>query len=179
MFLKFNGARSSKKMLPGGRLQGANLGGIIFIIKFNGAFLRPPIPRNIPEPVRKSKSKSVKFVDDGSVAVSINLKACLVPDPVERVKPLNFHERTQQILPPEHNLLQFYINDTEKFLEQNKMVLNRNKTNVMSFSKSRKWDFPPELTFRNGEKLQCISETKLVRVIVSHDLRWSENTEYM
>ena len=59
------------------------------------------------------------------------------------------------------------------------MVLNRNKTNVMSFSKSRKWDFPPELTFRNGEKLQCISETKLVGVIVSHDLRWSKNTEYI
>ena len=61
MFLTFNGAISSKKMLPGGGPQGASLGGIIFIVKFNGAFLRPPIPRNLLDPVRKSKSKSVKF----------------------------------------------------------------------------------------------------------------------
>ena len=65
MFLSFNGATSSRKFLPGGGPQGAHLGGIIFIIKYNGAFLRPPIPRNIPGPVTKSQSKSVKFVDDG------------------------------------------------------------------------------------------------------------------
>ena len=49
------------------------------------------------------------------MAVSIDLKACLVPDPIERARPLNFHERTGHILPPENNLLQFYIDDTENF----------------------------------------------------------------
>ena len=88
MYLTYKGAQSSKKLLPGGGPQGAYLGGIVFIIKYNGAFLRPPIPRNIVGPVRGSKSEKVKFVDDGTVAVSIDLKKCLEPDTVERPRPL-------------------------------------------------------------------------------------------
>ena len=72
--------------MPGGGPQGAYLGGLIFIIKYNGAFLRPPIPRHIQVPVLKSKSEKVKFVDDGTVAVSIDLKGCLIVDPVERAR---------------------------------------------------------------------------------------------
>ena len=84
MYLNHNGAQSSLKMLPGGGPQGAYLGGLIFIIKYNGAFLRPPIPRCIQGPILKSKAEKVKFVDDGTVAISVNLKNCLVPDPVDR-----------------------------------------------------------------------------------------------
>ena len=50
------------------------LGGMIFMLKFNGAFLRPPIPRGIIGPVHESKAKTVKYVDDGTVAVGINLE---------------------------------------------------------------------------------------------------------
>ena len=45
-------------------------------------------------PISKSKSEKVRFIDDGTVAVSVDLKACLAPDPVRRPKPLNYHERT-------------------------------------------------------------------------------------
>ena len=48
------------------------------MLKYNGAFLRPPIPRGIIGPVVDSKAKTVKYVDDGTVAVSINLKRCLL-----------------------------------------------------------------------------------------------------
>ena len=94
MNLTFNNAQSSLKKLPGGGPQGAYLGGLIFIIKYNGAFLRPPIPRLIQGPVVKSKAEKVKYVDDGTVAVSIDLKQCLVPDPVNRARPFNYHSRT-------------------------------------------------------------------------------------
>ena len=70
----------------------------------------------------------MKFVDDGTVAVSIDLKQCLVPDPHNRARPLNYHERTGHILPAENNLLQYYIKDTEKFVFYNKMVINKKKT---------------------------------------------------
>ena len=180
MYLTFNGAKSSRRMLPGGGPQGAYLGGIIFIIKYNGALLRPPIPKYLSlGPVSKSGSKSVKFVDDGTVAVSIDLKACLIPDPVDRVRPLKYSERTQHILPPENNLLQYFISDAEHFTKQNKMIINKDKTHVISFSNSRKWDFPPEITFSGGEQLKIQTETKLLGVIVSKDLRWSKNTEYI
>ena len=136
MILAYNGEASKRKLLPGGGPQGAHLGGLIFIVKFNGAFLRPPVPRQILGPVKTSKAKTVKFVDDGSVAVSVNLKNCLVPDPVRRAAPLNYHERTCTVLPPEDNLLQSYLEDAEKFADENKMQINPRKTKKISFNKS-------------------------------------------
>ena len=50
-----------------------DFGGLIFIVKFNGAFIRPPVPRNVFGTVKTSKAIAVKFVDDGSVAASVNL----------------------------------------------------------------------------------------------------------
>ena len=179
MHLTFNGAQSTTKMLPGGGPQGAYLGGLIFIIKYNGAFLRPPIPRLIAGPVTSSKSEKVKFVDNGTIAVSVDLKACLAPDPVLRPRPLNYHERTGHILPSENNLLQYFIKDAEEFVLNNNMVINKRKTKVISFTKSRKWDFPPELLFSDGVQLDCMSETTLLGVVISQDLRWAKNTEFI
>jgi hypothetical protein len=166
-------------MLPGGGPQGAYLGGLIFIIKYNGAFLRPPIPRGMKGPVLKSESEKLKFVDDGTVAVTVNLKTCLVPDPVDRPRPHNYYERTGHILPEENNLLQLYINDTEQFVSKNLMVINKVKTKVLSFSKSRKWAFPPELHFSDGSPIEYIYDTRLVGVVVSQDLKWFKNTAYI
>ena len=179
MFLTYQGHQSSRKLLPGGGPQGAFLGGLIFIIKYNGAFLRPVIPRDSLGPILKSRSEKVKYVDDGTVAVSVNLKACLVPDPVQRAQPLTYHERTQQILPPENNLLQYYLEDTESFAIENKMQINSKKTKVISFNKSRKFDFPIEVYLSNMKHLEVIPETKLLGVIISDDLRWQKNTDYI
>ena len=108
----FQWFKSSRNILLGGGPQGAYLGDLIFIIKYNGAFLRPPIPRPFQGPVSKAKSKKVKFVNYGSVAVSVDLKSSLFPDPMVRPRPLNFHERTG------HNLLHYNIRDTEQFVQE-------------------------------------------------------------
>ena len=42
-----------------------------------------------------------------------------------------------------------------------------------------KWDFPPELNFSDGTIIQYMTETKLVGVMVSQDLRWQKNTDYI
>ena len=149
------------------------------MIKYNGAFLRPTIPRPICGPVSKSKVKKVKFVDDGTVAVSLDLKECLIPEPANRPRPLNYHERTQHTLPPENNLLQYYIEDSEQFASENKLVINKTKTKVISFNKSRKWDFPPELQFKDGTPIQHVTQTKLVGVVLSESLSWQANTKYI
>ena len=141
--------------------------------------MRPPIPRGIQGPVCKAKAEKVKFVDDGTVAVSVDLKASLIPDPVQRTKPLNYHERTGHILPAKNNLLQYYLSDTENFVQENKMIINKQKTKVMSFTKSRKWDFPPEVHFGDGSQLEYVYETKLLGVIVSQDLKWHKNTAFI
>ena len=44
----------------------------------------------------------------------------------------------------------------------------------MIFNKSRKYDFPPEFSFSNGEIV--LEETRLLGVVLTSDLRWFGNT---
>ena len=53
------------------------------------------------------------------------------------------------------------------------------KTCVMRFSRSRKWDFLPQVKFHDGTVIQTKTETKLVGVIVSQNLSWQNNTDYI
>ena len=50
---------------------------------------------------------------------------------------------------------------------------------MISLTKSKKWDFPPELDFSDGTRIENISETMLLGVIVSQDLKWDKNTSYI
>ena len=106
MTLKYQGQESANRPLPGGFGAGTWLGGLLFIIKFNGACLRPPIPR----PITGNQGQQFKFVDDATQIVSVNLKRSLVMDPVDRPRPLNFHERTQMILDETEDVLQSELN---------------------------------------------------------------------
>ena len=112
--------------------------------------------------------------------MGVNLKKCLVTDSKsEWQRPLNYRERTEHILPDINNLLQFYLSDAEIFFNQNKLKINKHKTQVMLFNKSRKWDFHPELHFSDGTALEVISEIKLVGVVLSDDLSWHKNTQFI
>ena len=87
LVLNYQGAKSEEKQLPGGFGAGTCLGGALFIVKFNGACLRPPIPR----PMTQNQGLQVKYIDDASQIASINLKKSLIPDPAIRTRPLNYH----------------------------------------------------------------------------------------
>ena len=89
MFMRYKGCRSSRRLLPGSSPQGAFLDILVFIIIFNGALLKPMIPR--------LHSLSLDYVDDLSLQVAINLKESLVPDHVDRMKPLTHDQRTSEV----------------------------------------------------------------------------------
>ena len=59
------------------------------------------------------------------------------------------------------------------------MKINKEKSNIMLFNSSRKYDFPPEVYFSDGVKLEVLSEVKLVGVVISDDLKWQRNTDYI
>ena len=110
------------------------------------------------------------FIDDLSKAVAINLKKELISDPVVRPYPLNFHEHTEQIL-PQSGRLQTNLDKIEIFTKQNKMKINQdNKSNIMMFNKSRKYDFSPEFYFSNGEFLECLETTRLLGIKLHSNL---------
>ena len=174
MIIKYGGASSSPRHLPGGFGQGTGLGGFLFLIKFNGACLRPPVPR----PVSGNKAIQVKFVDDVSQAASVNLKVSLTDDAIVRPKPLQYHERTGKSLLSNENQLQHQINEFESFAKDNKLVANAQKCKAMKFNFSRKHDFPLEVSM-GGQLLQEVNQMKLLGVIVTKDLKWQENTDYI
>ena len=59
------------------------------------------------------------------------------------------------------------------------MVINKQKTKIMCFSKSRKIDFPHEIFFEDGAQLEVISETTLLSLVIFTDLSWGRNTEFI
>ena len=102
MVLSYNGATSSPRDLPGSSPQGAFLGIFFFVVKYNGASLRPSIPRLMLEPKCRAKFKTCRnercivhskdmhalYIDDLSEAEAIELKRQLVDYPVQRPFPL-------------------------------------------------------------------------------------------
>ena len=167
MFMRYNGSTSS-----GSSPQGAFLGILLFIIIFNGALLRPPIPR--------SDYLCIKYIDDLSSLTSINLKSSLLPDPIARPEPLNYNERKKQILPLYNNKLQGMLDELKQFASQNFLRIKEKKTNVIKFNFSRNYDFPPELNIEGfEEKLQVIKKTKLLGLMLTEDLKWASNTDYV
>ena len=180
MVLTYNGSSSSPRRLPGSSPQGAFLGIFFFIVKYNGASLRPPIPRIMfqqePESctaklrscskqscTEHSKYMHALYIDDRTDAEAIDLKKQLISNNVHRPLPLNYHERTGHVLPP-GTILQKQLERIEDFTEKNQMKINTSKSKVMVFNKSRNLDFPPEIAFKNGELLECIETTKLLGV---------------
>ena len=116
------------------------------------------------------------YIDDLSEAEAISLKRQLISDPVTRPAPLNYHERTGHIFPMKDSLLQRNLLKIQDFTIKNMMVINEKKSNVMLFNNSKKFDFPPEATFRNGQNLETVEETRLLGLVLSSDLRWETNT---
>ena len=148
--------------------------------------MRPSIPRvlNCKSKVTKcSKDDCLKhkkdmhaiFIDDLSELEAIDLKKQLTLDPVVRSAPLNYHERTGMILPP-NSILQKNLTKIETFAAENKMKVNAKKTNIMLFNTSKNYDFPPEFKLSDGEYLGVLSESRLLGVQIQTNLKWDSNT---
>ena len=180
MVLKFRSVFSLLRCLPGSSPQGTVLGVILFIIIFNGACLRPSIPRPIWPFFNKANDPAavkMKFVDDLSVAVRVNLETDLIED-MDRMKPLTFDERFQTKLSDDANLLQEMVDNLKIFSSERQMLVNTDKSSVMKFSTSRTKDFPAEISL-DDKYFEVNQKMRILGVIVSSDLRWEDNTEHI
>ena len=184
MVLRYQGVTSSPRSLPGSAPQGVFLGCFFFMIKFNGALLRPDVPRPFPKPIpliaSKATSCTVKYIDDASQARSVRLKSSLSKVNTDnRPRPLEYFEHTGHILNPETNLLQEDLENLKAFTDKNLMVINEKKTLIMNFNFRKTLDFPPIFNFNNGPMLSIVKEAKILGVVISSDLKFSAHVEYM
>ena len=147
----------------------------MFIIKFNGACLRPPVPR----PFTGNKTLQLKYIDDSSKVATVNLKRSLTRDPAERPRPWNYHERHETIIKPEENLLQYELSRFHTWTVANKFLVNSQKCYVMQFSRSRNYDFPIEYTIGTSHILKEKKTVKILGIQVQSDLRWQAQVNQM
>jgi hypothetical protein len=94
------------------------------------------------------------------------------------IGPLPFHGRFNLELPAEKSILQHQLEDLLKYTEENSMVINSKKTKVLPFNHSRTKDFMPELYIDRETPLEVIYSLKLVGIVITSDLTWTEHIDY-
>ena len=182
MVVRFKGATSAVKSLPGGGPQGTLLGLLLFIVLINDVGFKGQT-NNLGELItckknlRAANQIHLKFVDDLTLAESIILE-----DSVETVsnrqRPENYHARTGHALRPENFKVYEEIKNVQNYAISNEMKLNTKKTKFILFNACKKIDFMPEMSL-NGEQIETVQEMKILGVVLSSDLKFSQNTQYI
>ena len=121
----------------------------------------------------------MKFLDDLTVAVAIDLKRDLIPDQTERQRPLAYDEKDKLVLPKEKNILQKSLNELSEFIDENSMKINVGKTKVMMFNMSKKLRFPLEVSLYSSDFLEINQSSKILGIIIENNLKWSKNTQFI
>ena len=184
MILRYKGRNSGRKQLPGGGPQGTKLGLFLFLILINAAglgYLEKQIGKQITGRLCKRKpieNIHLKYVDDLSIAQSINLKECLITN-TNPIRPFELHDQTNHVLPRDSYSLQQQLNKLVEYSKTHEMKINEKKSKVMIFNTRKKYDARPRLAVGDSEYLEVIESYKLLGVIVRSDLRWVENTDYI
>ena len=186
LILRYKGGQSERKRLPGGSPQVTRLGMFLFLIMINFAgFPFEDIERETGKRITQFRRKPLnklhlKYVDDLSFLTSLDLKKSLVENPdVHPARPVNYHNRTNHVLPQEKNVLQEQMDRLTAFSDENEMEINSKKTKVMLFNTSRKRDFQPEISDKDGNILDVEEEFKLLGIKVTSDLKWHANTQHI
>ena len=184
MSVRFKGYQSSVKSLPGGSPQGTLLALLLFLVMINDTGFEGQTS-NVSDiitsmkKIRAANHIHLKFVDDLTLAGLVNLKDDLVEIPeCEREHPTTYHERTGHFLPDEKNIVYKQLIKTQEFASDNEMRVNFEKTKVMLFNPCTSLDFDPSMEV-GGIPVQQVKETKLLGLLVSDDLKWLPNTEYL
>ena len=166
MVVKWHGTTSTERDLPGGGPQGCTLGLIEY--KSNSNDNANHIPANM----------RFKFVDDLSALEKLNLilaGLCSYNFKNHVASDVGTH---QLFLPGNHTQSQLYLDGIQNWTDRNQMELNEKKSKVMIFNYTKNFQFSTRL-YLGETLLNIISETKLLGTIITDDLTWHKNTDYL
>ena len=166
MRVKWHGCMSSEKKLNGGTAQGGTFGIWGYMAQSNDN------ADCVPQDYR------FKFVDDLSVLETVNLLATWLSSFNCKVSVPSNLPLHNQIIDAKHLKSQHYLDEIEKWTESKKMILNVKKTKAMIFNFTQNYQFTTNLKLQD-EVLEIVKETKLLGVIITDDLKWDRNTEYL
>ena len=161
--VKWHGKKSKPLPTNGGGPQGGYLGNLEYLAQSN---------QNADCVPHDSR---FKFVDDLSALEKIFiLMAGLASHNVKSQVP-NDILMNNLFIPKENLKSQSYLNQIERWTEDQKMKLNTDKTKCMIFNFTKSKQFSTRLTLKNTQ-LETVKEMKLLGTIISDDLKWNKNT---
>ena len=156
MVVRYKGAMSDPRCLPGGGPQGTLLGLLLFIILINDLGFEEQ-SNDLGELVtckrrlKEFNMMHLKYVDDFAIAEAVDMNKQLTVVPVNaRSQPDNFHDRTGHALETRNSKVYSQLIKTEQFAEQNKMKIKYSKTKMMVFNPCKAKDFQPKFELSNN-----------------------------
>ena len=184
MVVRYKGATSSEKRLLGGGPQGTLLGLLLFLVLINDIGFSNQ-ENNVGELItckrnfRTANQLHLKFVDDLTLAESLILKDSVVSVPLSaRPQPDPYRARTGHSLIPGKSEVLKQINLVNDYAYENEMKLNLSKTKFMLFNQCKSIDFQP-IQSLEGSEIEYVEETKLLGLVLTSDLKFDKNTDYI
>ena len=89
-----------------------------------------------------------------------------------------YRARTGHVLDLKKSKVFQQLKETQEYAKQNHMKLNLSKTKLMLFNPCTSRDFMPEMRIE-GTRLDLVEQSKLLGVVLTSNLSWSANTEYI
>ena len=166
MTVKWNGKISTERKLNGGGPQGATFGIWEYLAQSNNS-------ADCVDP-----NYRYKFVDDLTILEKVNLLLVGLASHSFKTDIRSDIPVHNQFIPAEHLKTKEYLEKIKDWTKEQKMILNQKKTKVMIFNFTDKYKFTANLKL-NDEKLEVVNQAKLLGVIISDDLKWDKNTEYL
>ena len=161
MILRHKGEKSTQHLMPGGSPQGALLGVLLYLVYVSDIGMDLPssnktetsrynldsVTLPLPPALMESEAR-LKFIDDLSLAESVDLKTQLSKEP-ELIGPREFHDRNGLVLLPTKSKLQTRLDEITIAANNHEMKLNLKKSKIMPFNFTRKYDFLPTYSLEN------------------------------
>ena len=125
-----------------------------------------------------SDSQKYKFVDDLLLLEIVNLVSIGISSYNIKSHVPSDIGPDQHYVPSENLKSQEYLNNISEWTNSKKMKLNAEKTSVMIFNETEKYQFTTRLCL-NEAILEILEDTKLLGIIISSDLSWYKNTKML
>ena len=71
------------------------------------------------------------------------------------------------------------LQEVVEYTFTHKMKINQDKSKVMLFNSSKKYDFNPQLSLQSGANLLVVESYQLLGVIIQSNLKWDQNTDFI
>ena len=166
MYVKWHGCKSVPRELNGGGPEGATLGLLEYISQSN----------DCADVV--NVNDRFRFLDDLSILEIINLLLVGLSEYDITSHVPNDVPNHNQYIAPEKLKTQQWLHEINELTKEKKMLINEKKTKVMIFNFTNTHQFSTRLCLEN-EILEEVKSTKLLDTIITNDLKWDKNTEFI